>query len=163
MNYSKQQLKDVMIKNSTYSRGTLKRRLLKEGVLTNVCAICDQKATHNEKPLVMVLDHINGINNDHRLENLRMLCPNCNSQQDTFAGRNNKKTAPKQYYCDCGATKQRYSKCCRPCADEKRSRRPSYEELIKAVNETNYVQAGKKYGVSDNAIRKWIKKYTDAL
>ncbi len=36
----------------------------------------------------MVLDHINGECTDYRIENLRLLCPNCNSQQDTFAGRN---------------------------------------------------------------------------
>jgi hypothetical protein len=40
------------------------------------------------KPLVLILDHINGKHNDHRLVNLRLLCPNCNSQQPTFAGKN---------------------------------------------------------------------------
>lgn len=40
------------------------------------------------KPLVLELDHINGINTDNRLENLRLLCPNCHSQTHTFRGRN---------------------------------------------------------------------------
>jgi 5-methylcytosine-specific restriction endonuclease McrA len=38
--------------------------------------------------LVLVLDHINGDRSDNRITNLRLLCPNCNSQQNTFAGRN---------------------------------------------------------------------------
>ena len=39
-------------------------------------------------PLTLQLDHINGVNNDHRLTNLRFLCPNCHSQTDTYAGKN---------------------------------------------------------------------------
>ncbi len=84
-------LKEVMVKNSTYDRGSLKRRLLKKGILENKCNICEQEGEWQGKKLVMVLDHINGISNDHREENLQMLCPNCNSQQKTFSGRNNKK------------------------------------------------------------------------
>lgn len=37
--------------------------------------------------------------------------------------------------------------------------RPSYEQLLKELDESNYCQVGKKYGVSDNAIRKWKKYY----
>jgi 5-methylcytosine-specific restriction endonuclease McrA len=50
--------------------------------------LCGQQPMWNGKQLVLILDHINGINNDNRLENLRLLCPNCNSQTPTFAGRN---------------------------------------------------------------------------
>lgn len=46
--------------------------------------------TWNGKPLILTLDHRNGISNDHRLENLRWLCPNCNSQTETFCGRRKK-------------------------------------------------------------------------
>jgi len=84
-------LSKVMVKNSTYNRGNLKARLLKEGLLKNQCCICGLGPEWNNSPLVMVIDHKNGINNDHRLKNLRLLCPNCNSQTDTFSGRNAKK------------------------------------------------------------------------
>jgi len=43
------------------------------------------------KPLVLVLDRINGVNDDYKTQNLRLLCPNCNSQTPTFCGRNMKK------------------------------------------------------------------------
>jgi hypothetical protein len=84
----KRPLGEVLSTNSTYDRGHLKRRLIKEGLLENVCLECGLNNEWNGKPLVLVLDHINGENNDNRLENLRLLCPNCNSQTDTFAGRN---------------------------------------------------------------------------
>ena len=79
----KRKLEDVLVENSDYSRHALKKRLLKEGLLKNKCAKCGIKEWNN-KSLIMVLDHINGINNDNRIENLRMLCPNCNSQTSTF-------------------------------------------------------------------------------
>jgi hypothetical protein len=69
-------------------RGAVKRRVLREGILKNVCAECGLAPVWRGKPLVLVLDHINGVKGDHRVENLRLLCPNCNSQTPTFSGRN---------------------------------------------------------------------------
>ena len=154
-------LKDVMVKNSTYSRGNLKKRLLKKRILKNRCSICGQGPIHNGIKLVMVLDHINGIRNDHRLENLRMLCPNCNSQQKTFCGRNSK-IKKKKYFCkNCGqkVDKGSTSQLCKKCYDirQRKVDRPSKEQLLKEIEETNYCAVGRKYGVSDNAIRKWLK------
>ena len=80
-------LSEVLVEHSDFHRTCLKKRLLKEGMLENKCYECGMLPEWNGKPLVMILDHINGVNNDNRIENLRLLCPNCNSQTDTFAGR----------------------------------------------------------------------------
>ena len=82
------ELSELLIEHSLVNRGSIKRRLRKEGLLLNCCALCSVMDTWNGKPLMLVLDHINGISDDYRLSNLRLLCPNCNSQQSTFAGRN---------------------------------------------------------------------------
>lgn len=70
-----------------YPTNKLKKRLIEEGYFINVCSECGIKDTWNNKKIVLQLDHINGINNDHRLENIRLLCPNCHSQTDTWCGR----------------------------------------------------------------------------
>lgn len=81
-------LDELMTENSSYNRGNLKRRLLNDGILKNECALCGLQNEWNGKSIIHHLDHINGVHNDHRLENLRMICPNCHSQTPTYAGRN---------------------------------------------------------------------------
>ena len=68
------------------SRYNLKWRLIRAGILENRCSACGLD-TWRGKPLGIQIDHINGKRNDNRIENLRMLCPNCHSQTDTFAGK----------------------------------------------------------------------------
>lgn len=78
-------LESILIEKSDYlSTSSLKCRLLYENLLENKCKICDQLPIWNNKKLTLQLDHINGINNDNRLENLRLLCPNCHTQTSTF-------------------------------------------------------------------------------
>ena len=73
--------------NSKHARNVLRRHIIAEGLIPYKCAICG--ITHwNGKALSLELDHINGINNDNRLENLRFLCPNCHSQTTTYGSRN---------------------------------------------------------------------------
>lgn len=84
----KRSLEELLVKGSSMKSYHLKRRLLDEGVLENVCGECGQKPEWNGKPLVLQLDHVNGEHDDNRRENLRLLCPNCHSQTGTFAGRN---------------------------------------------------------------------------
>ena len=85
---SKYSLDEILIENSPYANiSSLKRRLINENRLEYKCAICGLTTWLN-KPISLQLDHINGINNDHRITNLRFLCPNCHSQTDTFAGKN---------------------------------------------------------------------------
>jgi hypothetical protein len=68
-------------------RTHLKMRLISAGLLQPRCAECGI-TTWRGKPLSLELDHINGDKHDNRLENLRLLCPNCHSQTVTYAGRN---------------------------------------------------------------------------
>lgn len=78
----------VLVERSPYAcRSSLKRRLIKEGVLEYKCSECGIW-TWQGKPLSLQLEHRNGVNDDNRRENLCLLCPNCHSQTDTFAGRN---------------------------------------------------------------------------
>ncbi|MGH7754957.1 MAG: HNH endonuclease signature motif containing protein [Vulcanimicrobiaceae bacterium] len=69
------------------SRASIKRRLLEAGVLQNRCEDCGLSEWRG-RPLSVQIDHRNGVRDDHRLENLRMLCPNCHSQTETFGARN---------------------------------------------------------------------------
>jgi hypothetical protein len=84
-------IKQLCVVNGKYHRGGLKRRLIKENILKEICDSCGQLPMHNNKVLVLQLDHINGNNKDNRIENLRLLCPNCHSQTETFSGKNIKK------------------------------------------------------------------------
>jgi 5-methylcytosine-specific restriction endonuclease McrA len=72
------------------SRRNVKIRLLRSGVIQNRCVECGLSEWRG-KPLSIHIDHINGVKDDHRLENLRMLCPNCHSQTDTYGARNRKR------------------------------------------------------------------------
>lgn len=85
-------LKDVLIENSNYTHtNSLKRKLLSHNLLKNECSLCDIGNVWKGTTLILRLDHINGIRTDNRLANLRLVCPNCDSQLPTFCGRNKKK------------------------------------------------------------------------
>jgi hypothetical protein len=83
---------ELFIEKSKYRQHTIRLHFKKLKCISYICQICKCEPFHMNKELILNLDHINGINNDHRLENLRWLCPNCHSQTDTFAGKNNKKS-----------------------------------------------------------------------
>jgi hypothetical protein len=74
-------------KHPYYQTFKLNKRLIKEKIFDNECSICYINSW-NKKPIKMQLDHINGNSTDHTLKNLRLICPNCHSQTETYCGKN---------------------------------------------------------------------------
>jgi hypothetical protein len=164
----------VLVENSTYPRGKLKQRLLKAGLKTPLCELCGQDELWNGRRMTLILDHINGVSNDHRLENLRIICPNCDATLDTYCGRN----LPRERVCPSCAqpfaprnVQHRY--CSQTCwgkvaeplysgvphPETRKVERPSHEQLLSDLEEMSVLAVGRKYGVSDNAVRKWLRWY----
>lgn len=78
---------DILKENCKHQRTVLRRYIIKNNLIPYKCAICGCTMWQG-RTLSLELDHINGINNDNRLENLRFLCPNCHSQTSTYGSRN---------------------------------------------------------------------------
>lgn len=90
---TKPELSDILSENGPYRdrRGCVKALILKHGLLEHLCSECGIGDEWNHKQITLQLDHVNGVNTDHRIENLRFLCPNCHSQTHTFSGRNSRR------------------------------------------------------------------------
>lgn len=176
-NFNKIDINNILIKNSKYvSTVHLKNRLYKEGLKERKCELCGQDENWNGKKMSLILDHINGINDDNRIENIRIVCPNCNATLDTHCGKNfnnnyikiklnnglfKSKSKKLDNFCKCGIKLNKLSKMCNTCFSihQRKTKRPPYEQLLKEIEELGYCGTGRKYGVSDNAIRKWKKYY----
>lgn len=148
VHYKARPIEELLVVDSKTPNEHLKKRLIKEYVLENKCHICSLKPYWNNKILILQLDHINGINNDNRLFNLRLLCPNCHTQTPTY-GRKNSKT--KKSLLLSKPKKERVYK--------RKTSWPSKEELSELIKTVPLTTIGKKFGVSDNAVRKWCKFY----
>lgn len=156
-------LEEILVEKSTYTnRDNLKKNLINKGLLKNQCYMCGLSPLWNGKRLVLVLDHINGKNSDNRIENLRLLCPNCNSQTDTFCGRSKRRT----YNCVCGKELKGHGKTglCHSCLIRKQNLSPqkrkfeiSKENLERLVWEKPASRIAEEFHVSGAAIKKRCK------
>ena len=174
---SKKSLEEIMIEGSTFSRSHLKQRLYREGLKARVCEMCGQGEEWRGGTMSLILDHINGVADDHRLENLRIVCPNCAATLDTHCGRHNRR---KHFPRPCQVCSSEFTPtysgqrfCTRKCWREnaltyrareasRKVERPPYAQLMQELADTNYSAVGRKYGVSDNVVRKWVRWYEAA-
>lgn len=131
-------------KHPKYNSYKLLKRLVSSGYKEYKCEICGISEWNN-KPISLQLHHIDGNHTNHRLDNLQILCPNCHSQTDTFAGKKSKNnTEPKKQL-------QKSKQITLPPVTR--------EELKQKIRTMPFVQIAKEFGVTDNAIRKWCDKY----
>ena len=151
-------ISEYLSNRAKITSGKLRIKLLAEGLKENKCEICGiTKWLGN--PIVCQLHHIDGNNQNNNLENLQILCPNCHSQTENYCGSANVNKT--KYYCkDCGKEINKGSVYCTICSHKhtrKVKDRPSKEKLLQDFKELkSFVKIGAKYGVSDNAIRKWF-------
>lgn len=157
----KRPLSEVLVRDSDYlSTSSLKRRLIKEGVLTELCSKCGIIEWQDER-LSLHLDHVNGVHTDNRLANLRLLCPNCHSQTPTYCGKKSGSSGCKTKTCsDCQKPVHRQATRCKSCAARLQPRKfdVTTERLSELVHQHSMRKIGRMFGVSDNAIRKRCRR-----
>ena len=137
----------------------LKEKLIKAKLLDYKCNKCGL-TDWMESPITLQLDHINGDNTDNRLENLRLLCPNCHTQTPTWGAKGRHVTI---WTCaDCQTpiweTSARCRKCAGKAANPTKIAWPQIEELTKLVELYGYSGTGRRLGVSYAAVKKRIHK-----
>lgn len=173
-NFNTTPLKDILVKNYEYSSNKLRKRLINEGIKEHKCECCGLKEWLGD-PIPLELDHIDGDHYNNTLENLKVLCPNCHAKTPTYRGKNKKhkksqtiknkeqnirtKIIHNCFSCGVELKKKCKTGLCFLCHSktQRKVERPPIEQLLKEIEESSYLAVGKKYGVSDNAIRKWIK------
>jgi hypothetical protein len=121
----------------------------------------------------LIIDHINGVPDDNRFENLRIVCPNCAATLETHCGRKNrleprsclrcnKEFVPryrKHRYCSRECGMRHDNRLREPRPETRKVERPSCQQLEIDIASMSVVAVGRKYGVSDNAVRKWLRWY----
>lgn len=169
-------LDEILVKDSTCkSTWALKNRLIRHSVITEICVLCGQLPFHNGQLLKLQLDHINGDNKDNRLINLRMLCPNCHTQTDTFAGKNKQQMSVKgtrKIFLNkiCKECKQQYlsyrqdQTFCSPiCVNLSRNNHWNGVDLFKLIEEDgmSYEAVGRQLGLTGAAVKRQYIKNKD--
>lgn len=169
---------DVFCANSNVTQTVLRKWYIKIYGEGEKCSICNCKNLWNKKHLTMILDHIDGDNHNNIKSNLRWICPNCNSQLDTFAGRNiknkihntgcdykyisiNSKKISKKICPICNISEiSKNAKMCKQCRIKENEKNiPPKEDLEKLIYNTPFTKIGEMHNVSDNTVRRWCKKY----
>lgn len=164
-------------KHPTYNTNSLRNRLISEGYKVYKCERCGI-SSWQDKPLSLQLHHKDENKRNHYITNLELLCPNCHSQTEGYAGRKAKLKRDggehdridvyqkirytKKIPCPiCGKEMSVSAKnMCLECHRKEQAKNiPPKEEIEKLIYNTPFTTIAKQYGVTDNAVRRWCKKY----
>jgi len=160
-----------LIKNSNIGSDRIKKRMIRDGIKEHKCDICGNTEWMG-KLIPLELHHKDGDRTNNEIENLEFHCPNCHAQTDNYCSKNIKSDNKKKrtniktcVMCNKAITKNSKLCLCQDCYKiyQRKQERPVYKELIKDINTIGYSATGRKYGVSDNTIRKWIKFYKNTM
>ena len=143
--------------------------LIKTNYTCELCGWGEKNIYTNSIPLE--IHHIDGDYKNNQENNLQVLCPNCHSLTENYRGANKNKgrddrllkVPRRKNYCpDCGKEILQESSYCKSCSAKHVHTKDipvTRQELKNLIRTTTFISIGKQYGVSDNAIRKWCKKY----
>lgn len=128
---------EIFIEKSPCNRKHIKILIENNNLIPYQCAECSNIGRWNGKPIKLQLEHKNGISNDHRLENLEYLCPNCHSQTSTYSGKN--------IHSKVFVTR---------IEDLKKYSLISLDEILKL---------SKQWNISMHSVRSWLIKYKEKI
>jgi transposase-like protein len=149
-NFVRYKPEDFLIENWNGSISPVKKWARKN--IEYKCLLCNNEGVHRNLPLKLQLDHENGNPKDNRKENLRWLCPNCHTQMETYGSKKlNLHRVKKSVLNPDWNSKDR--------PHRRKVERPSKEDLQKLIKDMPITHIGKMFGVSDNSVRKWAKRY----
>ena len=142
------------------SRSHVKEYIIKHNLIKYECSNCGCDGHWLNGVISLELHHINGINNDNRLENLTFLCPNCHALTENY-GNKQIKYEKKKYYCPiCFSEMNRNSNICKSCKNLSQQKFSiTREELKEKIRIFSWCELGRQYGVSDTAIKKRCKVF----
>lgn len=160
-------------KGKNIATSKLREKLIKQNIKEKKCECCGLETWMN-KPIPLELHHIDENRFNNKLDNLKILCSNCHMQTHNYSNVSNKKRKiitkivkvnKAENYCGCGVKINLKSKKCVKCCQigRRKLERPEYLDLLIDVQENGYKSVGRKYNVSDNTIRNWIKDYENKM
>lgn len=170
---SKRAFGEILIENGPKIGIHMRKRLFDGGILKKECSSCGLGSVWNKLPISLQIDHINGKNRDNRIENLRILCPNCHSQTSTFGSRNLKKVKEKKvktpyirpkkeplvFVCPrCSRTRKHSSLCASCFPKNHKIKWPPLEWVLEQLKRIPKTQLAAELGVSDVAVGKYIRR-----
>lgn len=152
--FDKKSIETYLNNEAFIGSDALKKRLIKEGYFDKTCQKCNNSLWLDDE-IPLELHHIDGNHSNNQLSNLQLLCSNCH----TYTHRQKRKLQIKSNQTESLIITKVKTRKSRLKPEKRKVERPSLDVLLHQVDELGYVQTGKLYNVSDNAIRKWIRMY----